>query len=89
MHNLARIDLTMLPEEKDLFSRAAALLGTTMSAFVRTAAKEKADELIDKDSRLILSNQDFQTAIQALNKPFAPHATLQKAFDAAQQVKRA
>ena len=47
MSTLVRFDLKMEAEEKDVVSRAAALVGTTMAAFVRTAAKEKARELLE------------------------------------------
>ena len=46
MSAVARFDLKMNVEEKDVVSRAAALVGTTMAAFVRAAAKEKARELL-------------------------------------------
>ncbi|QKE37864.2 DUF1778 domain-containing protein [Ferrovum myxofaciens] len=44
MSAVARFDLKMDVEEKEVISRAAALVGTTMAAFVRMAAKEKAHE---------------------------------------------
>jgi uncharacterized protein (DUF1778 family) len=42
MESATRFDLKLDRAEKDLFSEAAALMGTTMAGFVRTAAKEKA-----------------------------------------------
>ena len=39
MSTAARFDLKMDADEKDVVSRAAALVGTTMAAFVRAAAK--------------------------------------------------
>ena len=47
----ARFDLTMDAEEKDVVSRAAALISATMAGFVRAAAKEKALALLDRASR--------------------------------------
>ena len=38
----ARFDLKLDKEDKELFSEAAALMGTSMAGFVRAAAKEKA-----------------------------------------------
>ncbi len=43
-----RVHLELDRDEKDLFAEAAALMGTTMSGFVRTAAKEKARALIEQ-----------------------------------------
>jgi uncharacterized protein (DUF1778 family) len=85
----ARFDLKMDVEEKDAVSRAAALLGMTMAAFVRTAAKEKARDLLDRESRITMSNQDFKEFTSALDEAFAPNAALQKAMRAAKKVRRA
>ena len=41
MSTRARFDLTMDAEEKEIVSRAAALMGATMAGFVRAAAMEK------------------------------------------------
>lgn len=85
MTAVARFDLTMDAEEKEMVSRAAALLGTTMAAFVRTAAKEKARDLLDNESRITMSHKDFQ----AFNAAFTPNAALQNALDQARKIKRA
>lgn len=84
----ARFDLKMDATEKDVVSRAAALMGTTMAAFVRTAAKERARELLDRDSRVTMTTQDFQALTQALNEAFMPNTALKNAMNAARQVKR-
>ena len=88
MGAVARFDLKMDADEKEVVSRAAALMGTTMAAFVRTAAKEKARELLDRESRITMTAQDFQAFTQALNGAFLPNAALQNAMNAARQVKR-
>lgn len=89
MPAVARFDLKMDVEEKDVVSRAAALMGTTMAAFVRTAAKEKARELLDRESRITMSAHDFQAFTMALNGTFAPNVALQNALSDARKVKRA
>lgn len=89
MPAVARFDLKMDAEEKDVVSRAAALMGTTMAAFVRMAAKEKANELLDKESRITMTAQDFQAFTAALNGAFMPNAALQNAMSRAREVKRA
>lgn len=85
--SVARFDLKMDSEEKDNVSRAAALVGTTMAAFVRTAAKEKARELLDRESRITMSNQDFQLFNLALNGVFSPNIALQNALNMAREVR--
>ena len=89
MSAVARFDLKMDAEEKELVSRAAALMGTTMAAFVRTAVKEKAHELLDRESRVTMTAQDFHALTAALNGTFTPNEALQNAMNAARGVKRA
>lgn len=83
-----RFDLKMDAEEKDIVSRAAALMGTTMAAFVRMAAKEKARELLDRESRITMTAQDFDAFTTALDGAFTPNAALQNAMNAAREVRR-
>jgi len=89
MPAVARFDLTMDASDKDVVSRAAALMGITMAAFVRTAAKEKARELLDRESRVTMTTRDFEAFTQALDGAFQPNAALQKAMSAARKIKRA
>ena len=89
MTTVARFDLTMDASDKEVVSRAAALMGTTMAAFVRTAAKEKARELLDRESRITMTAQDFDTFTRALAGAFQPNAALQKAMSTARKIKRA
>ena len=89
MTAIARFDLKMNTDDKDVVMRAAALMGTTMAGFVRAAAKEKAMELLDRESRVTLSKRDFRALASALNGAFAPNAALKDAISAARKVKRA
>ncbi|WP_445495521.1 type II toxin-antitoxin system TacA family antitoxin [Photorhabdus sp. SF281] len=77
----ARFNLKMDTNEKEIISHAAALMGTTMAAFVHTAAKEKARELLDRDFRITMTAQDFQAFTTALNDAFTPNAALQNAIN--------
>jgi len=81
----ARFDLKMDANDKQIVSRAAALMGTTMAGFVRTAAKEKAQELLDRQSRVTLSERDFKKFSKALDRAFTPNAALKKALTAARK----
>ena len=89
MTSIARFDLKLDPQDKDLLSRAATLMGTTMAGFVRSAAKEKARELLERESRITMTVQDFDAFTQALNGAFQPNAALQKAMSAARTIQRA
>lgn len=90
MTTRARFDLTMDAEEKDIVSRAAALMGATMAGFVRAAAKEKALALLDRESRVTLSKRDFAAFSKALDGAFTPNRALKGALaDAKVRVRRA
>jgi uncharacterized protein (DUF1778 family) len=84
----ARFDLKLDQDEKELFSQAANLMGTSMAGFVRAAAKEKARTLIEQESRLMLSRRDFAVFSKALDQAFAPNQPLQEALDTARQTVR-
>lgn len=86
----ARFDLKMDSDEKAIVAKAAALMGTTMAGFVRAAAKEKAQLLIDRETRLTLSGRDFAKFTQALDAAFAPNPALKEALtQARRKVRRA
>lgn len=90
MTSLARFDLKLDKDDKELLAQAAALMGTSMAGFVRSAAKEKANAMIDRESRLTLSQRDFRALSSALAGAFAPNKPLQEALDSARQkVRRA
>ena len=85
----ARIGLNLDVEDKDLLSRAASLMGTTMAGFVRSAAKEKALTVLAQESHLLLSKRDFLAFNVAINSAFASNPALQDALKAASKVKSA
>ena len=89
MTTSARFDLKMDVAEKEIVSRAAALVGTTMAAFVRTAAKDRAHLLLDQESRITMTAHDFEVFTMALNEAFTPNTALQNAMSEAREVKRA
>jgi uncharacterized protein (DUF1778 family) len=79
MTAIARFDLKIDTQEKDVIARAAALMGTTMAGFVRAAAKEKAQQLLERESRLTLSQRDFKAFAAVLEGAFAPNQALREA----------
>jgi uncharacterized protein (DUF1778 family) len=80
MTTTARFDLKMDADEKAIVAKAAALQGTTMAGFVRVAAKEKAQLLLDREARLTLTDLDFKTFARALDSAFAPNPALKAAL---------
>ena len=90
MTSAARFDLKMDPQDKDIVARAAVLMGTTMAGFVRAAAKEKAQALLEREARVTLSQRDFQAFARALDSAFAQNPALKDALTQARcKVRRA
>jgi uncharacterized protein (DUF1778 family) len=90
MTTAARFDLKMDADEKAIVAKAAALMGTTMAGFVRAAAKEKAQVLLEREARVILSERDFSAFSRALDSAFAPNPALKEALSQARRkVRRA
>jgi uncharacterized protein (DUF1778 family) len=86
----ARFDLKMDADEKAIVAKAAALMGTTMAGFVRAAAKEKAQVLLERETRITLSERDFSAFSRALDLAFAPNPALKAALtQARRKVRRA
>jgi len=80
MTSAARFDLKMDAADKAVVAQAAALLGTTMAGFVRMAAKEKAQALLEREARLTLTVRDFGEFTAALDSAFAPNPALKAAL---------
>jgi uncharacterized protein (DUF1778 family) len=85
----ARLDLKLNQAEKDIVVRAAAIVGTTVAGFVRAAAKEKASLVIEREHRVMMTSEEFERFVDAINRPFEPNAALQKALASAMKVRRA
>jgi len=81
----ARFDLQMDADDKAVVAKAAALMGTTMAGFVRSAAKEKALLLLEREARITLSQRDFAAFTQALDSAFTPNAALKSALTQARR----
>lgn len=74
-----RLDLRISTEIKSLVARAAEYSGTTMTAFVIEAARDRAMKLIDQNERVVLNNEARDVLLDALANPPAPPARLRRA----------
>jgi len=63
-------------------------MGTTMAAFVRAAAKEKARVLLERERRITLSPRDMSALAAALDNAFAPNEALRAAVARARETVR-
>ena len=76
---MARIDLRPGDEDKVRLDQAAARLGLPLSAFVLSAALERAQEILVREERLV-SDRDRDRLLKLLDgKTPTPNATMKRA----------
>lgn len=73
-----RINLRASVEAKRVIARAAASIGTTVSAFMVQSAYESAQRLVSQQELLMVSAADFAAFARALEKPPKPNAALKR-----------
>ena len=71
-----RINLRASPEAKALIERAAALMGTTVSAFMLQNAYDAARRVVAESDPLTLSQNAFDEFVAACEKPAKPTKAL-------------
>lgn len=76
----ARLETRLPKEQKMLFKRAARLGGYgSLSDFVLTSAREKADKIIAENRKVLASKRDSEIFFDAITNPPKPNAALNKA----------
>ncbi len=71
-----RMSLRLLPEQKTLLRRAAALRNTDLTDFVLQPALREAAAVIEEASRVVLSERDSLRMLDLLENPPLPNARL-------------
>ncbi|GAA5004130.1 hypothetical protein GCM10023206_08290 [Acinetobacter puyangensis] len=66
---IERINLRATREAKQVIEQAAALTGTTVSAFMLQQSYEKALSLIEQQQRITVNAQDWEKLNKALENP--------------------
>lgn len=74
---------------KQRAEEAATLLGQDLTAFTESALNEKAQAVIQQEQKLLLSDQDFEKFVAALNNPPAPTPALVAARHNLRQLREA
>ncbi len=74
----SRISLRTSAETKALIECAAALMGTTVSAFMLQNAFEAARRVVSDYDTLMLTQRDFEAFASSVEKPPKPKAALRK-----------
>jgi uncharacterized protein (DUF1778 family) len=75
----ARLEARVPSDQKDLFQRAAALTGRTLSEFVIDTAQEAATRIVQEHEIIRLSRAEQIAFVSALLAPAEPGARLKKA----------
>ena len=74
-----RLEARVSRRQKELFQRAAAIRGRSLTDFVVSSAVEAAEETIRSSDLLTLSLRDSRKFADALIEPRAPNAALKAA----------
>ncbi len=82
-NSAARLDLRLNATDKARITRAAALRGVPVAAFVRDAVLREAEAAMAAELTVTLSVAESRRFLAALDKPFKPNARLKKAMAAA------
>ncbi len=75
-----RIEIRTSHSERKQFEEAACLCGMNLSEFLRRTALEKSVEVIRKSNSIILSNEDRDAFLNALENPPEPNKKLRQAL---------
>lgn len=75
-----RLEIRTSSQERRQFEEAAQLLGMNLSEFLRRTALEKSGEVIRKNNSIILSNEDRDAFLKALENPPEPNKKLKQAL---------
>lgn len=73
-----RVHLRTSTAAKEVIARAAASLGTTVSAFVAQSAYDAAQQLLKQQEMLVLSQTEMAAFARALSRPPKPTAALRR-----------
>jgi uncharacterized protein (DUF1778 family) len=69
VENSKRMNLRILPEQKSVLARAAALAQTDLTSFVTKAALREAESVIEKAERVRLTARDSLLVLNLLEDP--------------------
>jgi uncharacterized protein (DUF1778 family) len=64
-----RIEIRVTDEEHQLEEAAANALGVTLSEFFRRAARSQAEEVLAERSRIVLSEEEAERFLDAVDHP--------------------
>ena len=80
-HLSGRLNCRINPAIKQRAEEAAQLLGQSITAFTEAALDEKAQTILEREERIVLSERDFARVVESINNPKPPGAALKKAAE--------
>ena len=78
----ARIEARVSPKQKELFERAAAIEGVTLTDFAISTMQRAATTVVQEHSIMEMSIRNQQTFVEALQNPPEPNEALREAAKA-------
>lgn len=75
-----RVEFRASRNEREQIENAAKFLGMSVSAYLRMVALERSRDVLKNNNEFILSDQDRDQFLEALENPPQPNKNLQKAF---------
>lgn len=81
-----RIEFRSNDKERKQFEEAAFFLGMNLSSFARRTMLEKSAEILRQNNSIILSNEDRDAFLHALENPPKPNKRLKKALEAHRRI---
>jgi uncharacterized protein (DUF1778 family) len=85
----ARLNCRVNARIKQQAEEAASLLGQSMTDFTESALAEKAQSVLERHERIVLSQRDFARFVERLETPEPPTPELQTAMAYYQTLKAA
>lgn len=76
-----RITARISSNVAEILNSAAELTGTTMNGFVVQAALEKAQKIVDRENRTMITRNDAAMLLNLLDNPRKPNQAMQRAFE--------
>lgn len=75
-----RLDMRLTPDQKDLLERAASLSGQPLTGFALSHLVERAQEILDRFQRTVLSRRDAERFLDILSSDPEPTPALKAAL---------
>jgi len=84
--SIARLEARVSSEIKELWQKAAALEGVTLTDFVIASVQTRAQQVIEQHQIIKLSSRDSEAFVEALLNPSPPSEALKSAVSRYQKI---